>query len=134
MKTRPLMIDDKVLQRVHEIQDWAKANIITIEQIGKMMRREIPSIGNLPECRMIIPFGYRVVYSIDAQPCGLCDHISVSVEDDDLNCLPNAIAVETIMELFGMPRLVECIAQWVETINEGDPKAINVLALQKEAK
>jgi hypothetical protein len=134
MKTRPLLINDKVLIRVHEIQDWAKANIVTTEQIQQMMRREIPSIGNSPECRMIIPIGYRVVYSIEAQPPGLCDHISVSVEDTNLDCLPSTIAVETIMQLFGMPKLVDCIAQWVETINEGDPKAINVLALQKGAK
>jgi hypothetical protein len=77
-----------------------------------------------------IPFGYRAAFSIEEQPIGLCDHLSVSV--DDPARLPSPEAVKLIAEAFGMP-FNELVTLWLEEFEPGH-RAVNVITRREAAR
>ena len=65
--------------------------------------------------------GYRVIYSIEEHPIGLCTHISISVESKTK--YPHEMAVETILKAFEIPPIKENLAVWLDK----EWKAVNLL-------
>jgi len=73
---------------------------------------ELPPVGDNPEHVVHLHDGYRVVFSYEEQPVGLCAHMSISIESGHA---PHPAAVETIMEEFGMGKnLRDCLQVWIE--------------------
>jgi len=97
---RVLQIDDKTLQDVGKLIKHAEKNIITASQLKLMIAGDLPPIGDNPDYFMHIHDGYRVVFSIEEQSIGLCNHISVSI--DEKNKPPNYYAAKEILKLFNM--------------------------------
>lgn len=127
---RILVATEAVHQRIKEIRAYARDNIISLAEVVRRVGDQSRHIGDDPNYRLEIPFGFRVVYSEERQTAGLCAHISISV--DAPGKLPEPIAVQAIMALFGVRTLLpECLYVWTEALDGGD-WAVNVLAIIKE--
>jgi hypothetical protein len=72
--------------------------------------------------------GIRVTYSHEHQPCGLCHHISISV--DRPGKVPAPPVVEMILQEFGMEPIADSLSVWFEDFGETN-KAVNLLQLVK---
>jgi hypothetical protein len=91
--------------------------------LKKTMTGDYPPAGDYPDFKVLIPNGFRVVYSIEEQPIGWCGHLSVSVDSPEK--VPGIPAVEAIMAEFGMGKDINnCLNVWIE---ETEPRAVNVL-------
>lgn len=113
MKVRPLLITDAVRAEVARVMVHAERERFTLDELLQRCRGEtfrdgqynpsqdIPAIGDDPGHCCEIPFGYRVVFSIEEQmpPLGWCRHISISVDEDGM--LPSEVAAMEIARLFG---------------------------------
>jgi hypothetical protein len=131
MKIRPLIIDDHVLARVREVVTYALATKMDIQELRARGApgSVIPPVGDDDQRVVELPFGYRFVFSIEEQPFGWARHLSVSV--DEVGMLPNEVAVETMMEHFGMGKLADAKMAWVEKL-PGQRNAINVISKMEE--
>jgi len=77
---------------------------------------------------VMLPRGYRVAISFEAQPSGLCRHLSVSI--DRPGKLPSVEAVKMIAEAFGFPRFPPDPGHiWLEEFDPGH-EAVNVVQLE----
>ena len=75
---------------------------------------------------VLIPMGYRANFSVEEQPIGLCDHLSVSV--DDPARVPSPDAVLLIAKAYGMApidNLAEATV-WLEEFEPGH-RAVNLV-------
>jgi hypothetical protein len=70
-----------------------------------------------------LPIGYRVTYTLEDQPIGRIEHISISVTRPGK--MPNPVAVEMILEEFGMRPLADSDSMWIEAF-EPRREAINI--------
>lgn len=138
MKVRPLVIDDNIHAQVAEVIAYAKENIMESRRLMAATADPKLAVGLNPLTRVEIPFGYRVVYSLERQPIqGLCHHISISVEEEITpkppeKILPSEAAVEMILSLFGMSPLNKSLFIWIEPIQDGGGGAINIIEKVKE--
>jgi hypothetical protein len=91
MKVRPLIIDDKVKERIAQIVAYAKEHVY------------IPGETLVPgdDARHVYKtrFGYRIVFSYTRMPDALYRDLSVSVNTK--GSYPNEFALYTIAQLFG---------------------------------
>jgi len=129
MKARPLWVNDEMQSQVQALIRTARENPYPFERLQRVGAGLEKPVGD--HYRIVIPVGYRVVYSIEQHPrtdegFQWVQHLSVSVSN---TTWPNVEAVRLIASLFGMPGLEECI---VYPEGEDDPilpNAINVIAL-----
>jgi hypothetical protein len=84
---------------VDALKEYANLHPFSMDDLLDMMNGQEPVVGDRPEHVIMIPYGYRVVYSIEDQPVGRIKHISVSV--DDSKALPSIPALAEIAGLFG---------------------------------
>lgn len=64
-------------KRMAALKSFAAINVVTLEDLKKMMARELPPIGN--DDRFVTGAGdYRIVFSHEQQPAFQARHISVS--------------------------------------------------------
>lgn len=130
MNPRPLIVDKRVVADVARLKAYAQAHPLNAHDLFRAVGKPERGIGNDPNFRLIIPVGFRVVYSLEEQPkLGLCHHLSVSV--NELGKYPNEFAVLEIARLFGLPlKTVEDLKDgklchvWLED----EVQAVNVLA------
>lgn len=95
-KLRALYIDDQIVAAAEKVKAYAIEHRETLRQIQERMSTNAPGPGNNLEHVLLIPAGYKVVYSIEQQPVGWCQHISVSVDTHGL--WPSEHAVSEILE------------------------------------
>ena len=127
---RLLQIDSDVRGQIKKALEYAKGHKFTLSQLNCIIEggaeAENQAAGFDPGFVTHIHDGYRVVYSLEEQPIGLCKHISISVEAPGK--LPHELAVKEILKEFGMnpdfksPKVV----LWVE---DGCPASINVMEI-----
>jgi hypothetical protein len=140
MNVRPLVITDNERAAAERVKAYAKKHIMDLHEILRRMgpeeMREELAVGNDPNYRLILPFGYRCVYSQERQMMGLCAHLSVSVEDEAPTAMPNPVAVEEILKLFGMKPLAEAVHVGIEEIagenGEVAYRAVNIITKEDE--
>lgn len=77
----------KPITKGEDTPDLTEADLETLQSEGR-----VGLIG--------LPIGFTVVYTREAQPAGLCHHISISI--DVPGRTPTGIAVEMILRVFGM--------------------------------
>jgi hypothetical protein len=105
---RALVIDNDAKARIASLKAHAERNIISLAEMKKLI--ETGNVIGDDDANSIDLFhGFRVVYSLEEHPMGLCHHISISV--DTPGKLPNEFAVQAIMDEFGFPlKLRQCHA------------------------
>lgn len=88
---RPLIIDEGVKASLKKMVDYAKANIVDVKN---------PVVaGDNAGHVTILPFGYKVVFSIEDQLPGLVWHLSVSVNTPGK--VPNPLVCEELIKQIG---------------------------------
>jgi len=99
MNVRPLIIDDLVRRCLEGLAEHAEENPLTMDDLLDTYNKQKKPIGDDDMHVVELPFGYRVVYSIEEQPVGKVRHLSMSVNEDKK--LPNMEAVKEIMKILG---------------------------------
>lgn len=99
MNMRPLIIDDNLSNRVSELIAYAEKHPYSMDDLLDIYNSQLEPPGDDPNRVINTDFGYRIVYSVELQPAGKVRHLSMSVNEDKV--LPNKVAVDEIMKLFG---------------------------------
>lgn len=120
-----LIIDDTTIENSKKLIKHAEENILSQSKLKLTIAGDIPPVGDYPDHVLLIPNGYRVVYSIEDQPRkGLCHHISISIKTKGK--YPHIEAVKEIVKLFDITLTLSPSQKlWVEDIN--GIKAINII-------
>ncbi len=95
---RPLIISEAVRENAAYLVAHARRNIVTEDELRKAIKTG-NAIGDDAAHRIEIPVGFRVVFSLEQQPAGLCRHLSVSVSGKKY---PHEAALKEIAALFGI--------------------------------
>jgi len=93
---RVLMIDDDIIAQAKRVIAYAIAHRETLPQIKDRESTNAPGPADDTNQVMLIPCGYRVVYSIEQHPMdGWCAHISFAI--DNSYAWPDPKAVQEIL-------------------------------------
>lgn len=120
---RPLIINETSRLIIAETIKYAEKNKISKPFLMAAMNGKMPCPGDNPNYCCYFEVGYKVVFTVEEQPCGWCKHISVSVASPKKDVLPNVESVKLIMQEFGMDSLEESNLY----IEDSFPKSINVI-------
>ncbi len=126
MRVRPLLVDKDLTDQINSLVAYAEKNPITMDYLLDQKNGEEKPPGDYAEYTRTLPFGYRVVFTIELQPAGKIRHLSMSVDEEGK--LPNEFAVAEMMRLIGFQNeLRKCKVH----IEDTGPKrqAINVLEI-----
>ena len=134
-----LIVGETERARIAEMKAYAKAHPVTFDTKNVATDTEVlelkdrpPGLERPPSQHMIFPGSYRAAYSVEAQPVGLCSHLSISVEGRSRKgMMPSPQAVEMIAEEFGVPYPAD--KMWIEEFDPGE-FAINLVSLYEPAK
>lgn len=125
-----VIIDEDAKKRIAEVVFYAENNRYNAPKLHALAEGAISPPGDNPEHVCYLDGHYRLVYSIEEQPCGRCRHLSVSADMPDKS--PHPLAVEMIMSEFGFDGGIhDCLDVWIEPNvptplgNEAD--AVNLL-------
>jgi hypothetical protein len=119
---RLLQIGDETLKDIQKVINYANEHKFDKHQMKLVMGGDLKAAGLNPDYVVYIHEGYRVVYSLEEQPTGWCQHISISVERS--NKYPHEIAMKMILEAFGMSGdFKKCLNIWLEKETE----SVNIL-------
>lgn len=118
---RTLQINDETLKDIQRIINYANEHKFDKYQIKLVMAGDLKPAGLNPDYVIYIHDGYRVVYSLEEQPIGLCHHISISVEKSKK--WPHEIAVKMILKAFGMSDDFKKCSSWLDEETE----SVNIL-------
>jgi len=103
-----LIINDEVRSEIEKVKQFAVQHPISTEDIQKIVKGEMPPPGDVPYFTCMIPIGFKAVYTIEYQPAGECEHISISTAA--CGQMPTNEEVEQITEAFGI--------KWVGDVSE----------------
>lgn len=115
-------MDADVARLVARLKAHATENPVTVERIRRMVAGLEGPIGADPDYRVVIPDGYRCVYSEEEQPMGLSRHLSVSVvrrPQDSPGVMPSPESVAIVMALFGFSARIAALIVAPEIKPEG---------------
>lgn len=124
MNVRPFIIDEDVKLKINNLVAHAEKNPFSMDDLLDLMNKQGKPAGDFDEFSLDLPFGYRIVYSIEQQPPGDVRHLSISVSEDGK--LPNDIVVREVMKLIGFDNELENCMVRLEDISP-NRQAINVL-------
>jgi len=108
---------------IDKVVKYAKNHVVPLDDMIKLSRGDsAPVPGDLNECIIDTKEGYRIVYSHEEQPKGICRHLSISW----INDIPDKNIVEQVCKNFGfVNHLSKCIV-WPEKFGNSRI-AINVV-------
>jgi hypothetical protein len=128
-----ILQQEEVRNNINKLVNHAEANVLTYEYMLEQSQKvklgiPIDSIGSDPNHNIVLPLGFRVVFSIEEHPVGKCRHLSMSKNDNE-NITPEESLL--IMEYFGFKsNLIDGNAMfYVEqyTIDNVHYKALNII-------
>lgn len=124
---RPFVITDETRQALDTLREYAEQHPITVDPTDPSAS---PRVGDNLEYVREVPFGYKVVYSIELQPAGVVQHLSMSVSTPGRLPSPAVVReVATMLQFTAPPE--ECMI-WLENIAPGHD-AINVANIKEPA-
>lgn len=118
---RVLAINEAVQAEIDDLVRYAEQHPYSMDDLLDMYNGFLPPAGDNPNHVIHIPFGFRVVYSIEKQVKGNVRHASISIDVDVL--VPSIEAVQLIISKLGYKnRLEDCMVE-IEKI----PPATNAI-------
>jgi len=93
---RTVSITEAVKARAEDVREHAFTHRETARQVANRLTSNTPGPGNDPAFILEVPVGYKVVYSIEQQPNGWCQHFAFAVNRPKM--APNPEAVSQILE------------------------------------
>lgn len=128
MTTTPFLIDDEIREKFKVLVAHAEKNPLSMDDLEDMAKGKRTVVGDLSDFSAYLPFGYKVVLSIEHQTGGKVRHFSMSINKK--NALPDPNTLQICMTLLGFKTsLFECMVD-LEPIKPGY-QAVNVLELIK---
>ena len=122
---RPLIIDNITKVEAEELKNFAEDNIFNTDRMLDVKNGAAKPAGDDPNYVMNIKSGYRIVYSVEQLGERMFDHMSISVNDKE--AMPNPIAVDEILDLFGFDKIESGKnAITLEHLDDGG-KAVNII-------
>lgn len=117
------------MKTIEQLKEYADKNRVSkpfLVALHNALQKgeQVTAFGDNPEYSTFVDVGnqaYRVVFTIEEQPIGWCNHISISLNK---SFLPYETAVEEIIKKFGMKPLEESHFY----IEEGEIPSINVIS------
>jgi hypothetical protein len=97
---RMLVIDEAAKAEIARVVAYAWANVVTRRKLLAAMEGMEPPVGDEAGYVCLLCDGYRVVFSIENQPAGICRHLSVSIPGTG-GAWPSQDAVVVISAEFG---------------------------------
>ena len=121
---RILQLDKNSAKDIQQVIKFAQENVWDKFKIESHIAGDILAPGMIPDHMLYLHDGFRVVYTLE-QHCVLCHHMSISIEaKNEKELYPNILAVQMIMEAFGMSKnFDDCLGIW----EEKEEHAINIL-------
>jgi hypothetical protein len=106
---RPLIITLVERRAIARVLSFANSHPFPLARVRRVMAREEPFPGLIPDHRVMLPCGYGVVFSVEQhpEPVGWVKHISVGIHSAPPvgpDHAPNPVAVRAIAAEFGMVR------------------------------
>ena len=125
---RALIIDENAKNQIRKLIEYAEHKPVSLQDMQDTLSGKKKPIGDNLMHVLHLFQGYRVVYSEENQPMGLCRHLSISVEGDKY---PHPVACEEILKEFGF-RLKGKIEQTADIMPwmEPEKRAINFIQLK----
>lgn len=121
----PLVIDEKVRADIQRVKEYASKNVVSLETLkGLMAGQGLPLPGDKEEFSLCVPMGFKVVYSHEEQPHGVCRHLSISINVEGR--VPHPQAVIMMCQEFGFINVFADCMVWTEKIGDA-LEAINVV-------
>jgi hypothetical protein len=123
---RLLVIDSNIREKIAALVKYAEENPVSIDELLDTINKQAKPVGDFSQHTLNLPFGYRLVYSIEEQPKGRIRHLSMSVNEDEK--LPNIEVVKEVLKIIGFKNELENCMIKLENIS---PKrqAVNVLEI-----
>lgn len=119
-----LILDDSVIDSIISLAKYAEENPVSMDELLDTVNKQAKPVGDFKEHTLELPFGNRIVYSIEDQPLGKIRHLSMS--KGVKGKLPSVEAVRIIMKLLGFKNEIEYDIIFIEEI-PGGRQAINVM-------
>jgi len=98
---RPLVIDEVAREDLRRVRTFAEANPIPRDVLRAMRSGDYPPPGDYQEWTAKLDHGWRVVFTVEDQPMGMCRHLSVSVSSLAEGKAPNPAGVAMIARELG---------------------------------
>lgn len=95
---RPLIIDNTLKEGINYLKQYAYAHLLTMDKIRQLIA-EKRSVGDEPGRKLVTPFGYTIVLSLEEHPSGWFAHASFSVPAKEK--YPNPVAINALLALLG---------------------------------
>lgn len=124
----PLVIDTDVEQQIRDLCEFAFAQ--PVDMPGLAARVATPEgkaahVQQMTRQTIRIPLAFLVTFAVETgHPCGICRHMSMSVQREGR--IPNEIAAWMIAKKFGFWGGLERCAVWHENLSGHGP-AINLV-------
>ena len=117
-----IVLTSEDIEALKSLALHADANPIELDTLRAMCEKKVKPIGDCPEFTRALSSGFRVVFSIEMQPAGVLQHLSIS--HTSKNRVIHPAEVEFIMRELGMGEDIhDCFNVWIEP----DWPAVNVL-------
>lgn len=123
---RPFIIDEEVKSKLSKLAEHAYKNPFSMDDLLDLYNNQGKPAGDFDEFTVVLPFGYRIVFSIEKQVPGDIRHLSMSVDADGK--LPNDVVVRECMKMLGFENELENCIVSLEDISP-NRQAINVLEI-----
>jgi hypothetical protein len=122
-----LLIGPEERAKIAELWAFAEANPLEPLRVIELAADNMDKVRDVFDMYSIeLPVGFHVTYSQEHQPCGLCHHLSVSIDRTDK--MPHPESVEMILREFEMQPIAESINLWIEYVDD-ETKAVNIVQL-----
>jgi len=96
---RPFIITNAIREQISKLVQYAEHNPFSMDDMLDIYNRQKAAAGFDENLRLHLPFGYRIVLSIEEQPKGKVRHLSCSV--DEPGKLPSPAVVDELLKLLG---------------------------------
>jgi hypothetical protein len=126
---RALLIDNNIRKQINEMVEYAESNPFTLNDLKQIQLNKKPCPGHTMGHYCFLPFGYKVVYSIQYQPSGKIRQLTMSV--DAKGKLPSPPSVEEIIKLIGFKNELNSCFLHFEDIGDGE-HAVSVIEFISE--
>ena len=125
---RPFIIDEEIKSELAKLAEHAEKNPFSMDDLLDIKNGQGKPAGDYEEFTAILPFGYKIVFSIEKQVQGDVRHLSMSVDADGK--LPNELVIGECMKMLGFyGELGDCFIM-LEDISP-NRQAINILEIIK---
>ena len=123
---RVLVIDEKAKEDIARLLKYADENRISKPFLQAAATGKMGAVGDNPQYCCYLQDGFKIVFSIEQQPQGWSNHLSVSVKTTKDKILPSIPAVELILKEFNMKPLDDSYVYFEDTII---PNSVSIISL-----